>query len=228
MDVSQETAARGDGEFSWGRSLVVVLFGLMLVGFGVIFIIVGRKAIEQRSYDMQWHQSRGVFFGVGEIQGQSSNGVAHFLGADAVRTGAGFLLFGALLALWGAMIVRSAFRSRPKPATIERPHGAGLVLGIASFAMLLAAQVCFFPVWQIDGLVFWCVVVGVPAIAGFLMRARKSRWTGIPFLVLVVLAIVIPVPGFSLAIAMGIFGAVFCLAHLAFLFPDFCQEMAPS
>ena len=81
---------------------------------------------------------------------------------------------------------------------------------------------------HLDGLVFWCVVVGVPAIAGFLMRARKSRWTGIPFLVLVVLAIVIPVPGISLAIAMGIFGTVFCLAHLAFLFPDFCQEMAPS
>jgi len=225
MEVLPETAAVGRREFSRGRWLLVFFFAVTLVGFGAIFIMVGRHAIQQRSYDMPWQESRGAFISVTGILGQSSSGVAHFRGADAVRVGAGFVLWGALLVLWGAMIVRSVFqRSRPSEATFARPHGAGWVLGITSFAMLLEAQGCFFPVWQTDGLVFWCVVVGAPVIVGLLMRAGKSRWTGIPFMVLIFLALLLPAPGISLAIAMGIFGTLFCLAHLVFLFPGLFRE----
>lgn len=102
MEVSQETTTRGRTDLTWGRRSLLVFFGLMLVAFGVIFIMmIGRNAIEQRSYDMPWEESRGGFVGVGELERQSSSGVAHFRGADAVREGAGFALFGALLALWG-------------------------------------------------------------------------------------------------------------------------------
>jgi hypothetical protein len=221
MEVVQETANPGRREFSWGRSLLMFAFGLMLLGFGVIFIFGGRKAIEQRSYDMTWQESRGFFIGIGEMQDHSSSGVAHFRGAGAARVGAGFVLWGALLALWGAMVVRSVFRpSKIFASAPARPHGTALVVGVISFAMLLAVQVCFFPPWQVAGLVFWCVVVGMPVIAGLLVRAGKSKWTGIPFIGLVVLAIAVPVAGISFAIAMGVFGCFFCLAHLLFLFPE--------
>ena len=100
MEVVQETANRGRREFSWGRSLLMLAFGLMLLGFGVIFIFGGRKAIEQRSYDMTWQESRGFFIGIGEMQDDSSSGVAHFRGAGEARVGAGFVIWGALLALW--------------------------------------------------------------------------------------------------------------------------------
>lgn len=220
MDVSQETAARGRTEFSWGKSLLVLVFGVMLVAFGLIFIVAGRNTIDQKSYDMTWKESRGFFVGVGAIQGKSSSGVAHFRGSDAVRVGAGFVLFGALLALWGAMIIWSVFRpARPAAGISARPHGIGLVLGLVSFALLLAAQGCFFPVWQTSGLVFWCVVLGMPVIVGLLTRAGKTRWTGTPFVVLIMFALIVPTPGISFAIAIGIFGTVFCLAHLVFLFP---------
>ena len=202
--------------------MLLLVFGLMLVGFGVIFIFAGRKAIQQRSYDMTWQESRGVFFGIGAMRNHSSSGVAHFRGANAVRLGAGYVHWGVLLALWGALIIRCVFRPSKMAATAPaRPHGVALALGIVSFAILLGAQVCFFPPWQVAGLIFWAVVVGTPSIAGLLLRAGKGKWTGIPFLVLVILAIAIPVPGISFAIAMGVFGTVFCLAHVVFLFPEF-------
>jgi len=221
MEASQETTARSGRKFSWGRTLLVMVFGLMLVGFGTIFILVGRHAIEQRSYDMSWQESRGGFIGIGGMQGRTSSGVAHFRGMDAVRVGAGFVLWGALFALWGALIIVTVFRpSKMMASAPARPHGAALVLGIISFAMLLAVQVCFFPPWQIDGLVFWCVVVSMPVTAGLLLRAGKSKWTGTPFIVLVILVIAIPTPGISFALAMSAFGTVFCLGHLVFLFPE--------
>jgi hypothetical protein len=221
MEVPQETATRERRKFPWGRLWLVVVFGAMLVGFGVIFILAGHQAIEQRSYDTTWRESRGISIGIGELQGHSSSGVAHFRGADAVRIGIGYVAWGALLALWGVLIIKSAFRpSRMMATTPARPHGVALIVGITSFAMLLTAQMCFFPVWQIDGIVFWCVVVGMPVIVGLLLRTKKSKWTGIPFIVLVVLAIVIPRTGISLAIAMGVFGTFFCLAHVVFLFPE--------
>jgi len=221
MEVSQQTTTRGASKFSWGRLLLLLVFGLMLAGFGMVFVLAGRKAIEQQSYDMTWQETRGVFIGIGEMHGRSSSGVAQFRGPDAVHLGAGYVLWGLLLALWGALIIRTVFRpSKMMASAPARPHGMALVLGITSFAILLGAQVCFFPPWQLAGLVFWCVGVGMPSIAALFLHAGKSKWTGIPFLVLVILAIAIPVPGISFAIAMGVFGTVFCLAHVVFLFPE--------
>jgi len=58
-----------------------------------------------------------------------------------------------------------------------------------------------------------------------LKRAGKAKWTGLPFIALIVLVILVPAPpGISNAVAMGIFGTVFCLGHLIFLFPDFGSE----
>jgi len=226
VEVSIQTATGGARKFAWGRLLVLFVFGLMLAGFGVAFIFAGREALDQRSYDLTWRESRGVFIGVGEMQGHSSSGVAHFRGAKAVRLGAGYILWGALLALWGALIIRSGFRPSKMEATAPaRPHGIGLMLGILSCAMLLGAQVCFFPPWQIAGVVFWSVVVGMPVIIGLLLRAGKGKWTGIPFIALVILAIAIPVPGISFAIGVGVFGTVFSLAHLLFLFPELVSSL---
>ena len=221
MEVSPETAIRTGAKLSWGQSLLGVIFGLMLAGFGIVFITVGHNAIERRSYDMEWKESRGTFLSVGGIEDESSHGVKHFGGVSAVRVGAGFVLSGALFGLWGAMIIWSMFHPlRPASGNLNKPRGIGRMLGLVSFAMLLAAQGCFFPVWQTQGLVFWSVVVGMPVIIELLIWSGKTRWTGILFIVLIVLAILIPAPSISLALAMGIFGTMFCLAHLVFLFPN--------
>lgn len=53
MEVSQETAARGRTELTWGRRSLVVFFGLILVAFGVIFIMIGRNAIAAISWEPQ-------------------------------------------------------------------------------------------------------------------------------------------------------------------------------
>ncbi|HEX3798814.1 MAG TPA: hypothetical protein VH413_08945 [Verrucomicrobiae bacterium] len=223
MKVSQETIIKGRAKFSRGRSSFVVIFGVMLVVFGVILITIGHDVVGQRSYDMPWKASRSVFAGLGTIQ--STSGVAHFQSSNAVRMGVGFALFGALLALWGVIVLWDVFRpSRPEVEKTARPQGAGLVLGIASLIMLVAAQACFFPVWQTEGLVFWCIVVGMPVITGLFKRAGKTGWGGRLFIALVVLAVLIPAPRISFAVVTGIFGSLFCIAHLMFLFPDFCSE----
>jgi|GEM_PF-3665140 len=214
MDVSEETPRESLATAGWGARFLVLLLGAMLLGFGAIIAGVGVGAVSRQAYDLPWEASHGIFIGFGLMQAHSS-GVVHYRGFDAAWIGLGLVSFGLMLAIWGLAVLRRVFRKHPRPSQAETPHGIGFVGSVASLATLGVAALCFFPPWQLNGVVFWLVTLAYPVVwFGF-----HRRWPLFPILVGAV--IVMPFAGTAAAIALGLFGSLFLMMHLALLFPKY-------
>lgn len=226
MEVSGIAAAKAPVKISWGTRVVGVLFDLLLLGFGGVLVSVGATAISSKAFDLHWQATRMFSFGGGGAS-QSSSGVASYRGAAAIRMGIGFASGGAMLSLWGAGMAVAVFR-RPELKKANRPGQFGRALACVSLGALFVAMFCFFPVWQVNGLVFWTEVIAVPLIILRLNRLHRPRWAGRLFLGLILAAFLSDLvglgPGCPVAIVLGMFAMLFALGHVLYLYPDFGDQ----
>lgn len=221
MEVSGVAAARSQVKGLWRGRVVGVLFGLMLLGFGGALVLVGATAISDKSVDFRWTSRRMFSIGIAGVS-QATSGVASYRGAAAIRMGIGHASAGVMLGLWGAAMAVAVFRHSDKKKA-NKPGRFGRALACLSLGALLVAMFCFFPVWQLNGLLFWTEVIVVP-----LVIMRRSRWVGFLFPGLILTALLTDLvglgPGFPVAIILGIFTTLFVLGHVLYLFPDFADK----
>ncbi len=226
MEVPVVAAAKAHVKSSWRARVVGVLFGLLLLGFGGALVFLGATAISNEAFDLQWKATRMFSFGVAGVS-QSSSGVTSYRGAAAIRMGIGLASAGAMLSLWGAGMAVAAFR-RLELKKADRPGRFGRVLACLSLGALFVAMFCFFPVWQINSLIFWTEVIAVPLIVIRLYRLCRPRWIPRLFFGLILAVVLTDLvglgPGCPVAIILGIFAMIFALGHVVYLFPDFADK----
>lgn len=162
---SENEAAR----FRRQQRIALVVFGVFLLGLGVVLMLLGIGAIEDQSWTVTGEARRSV--ALGPIGARKHDHLAwSWAGRDAQRAGAGLACLGATVGMWAL----GCFASAVNPHPGERPG----VLAIGSATLYGLGIVLLVPPTGVahsaSALAFWlAVLVWSAAIA---LSVRRRAW----------------------------------------------------
>jgi hypothetical protein len=205
------------------RQLFIMRFilALVLCGLGIPLIVVGKRAVETRSYNFTW-ESHDASIQADQTRRTVTRGAVQLHGSDAVEHGVGLFATGVTFELWGILVLLGMAGRRPPDAQWRGVHSA---LAALSLAGVMAAMLAFFPPWHIP---WWpsCDALYVVLLFCIFLACLRDRkrvlyfsQRGFPALILVgILLGQLSVGVFAGTLAGMFFGFVLAL-HITVLVP---------
>lgn len=203
------------------RHPVIFLLILVLLLLGAAFLWAGHKALKSRHFESAWQQDSVIQLGPIGVGAQHESGVDTFDGADAVRIGLGWMLFGGMFVFWGVLALWAMIR--PKRWEIPRRLAAGMAA--ISLLLLAGSLLCLLPPWRLGtglGPVMWITMLLVAAIILCLSKDwLPKKWIKyiLPGLIVMTLAALLLTGGrWPWGIILALFAGMALAGHGAMLY----------
>jgi len=129
------------------RQLLILrlVLALVLGGLGVPLMVMGKRTVQDRSYNFAW-ESHGPSFTSDETSRSVTRGQVQLQGSEAVEHGVGLFATGVTFELWSVLVLLSMAGRQPPEA---RWRGIYSVAALLSLAGVTTATIAFFPPWHI-------------------------------------------------------------------------------
>lgn len=200
--------------------LVALLFAVLLALFACAFCWGGVRAIATQRQEMTWREIYGFTIGPIGLVGRGRQGVEIYRGADAVRSGVGFIASGVIFGVWAATVLCCGVIGRQ---TSGKPGMIGQLATALSLLCLLLLSVCFFPPWQLWAIWFWAELLVWAAFIVASARIPRVRdygpWLGIGTVATAMVLGMLAVPGAFVGLALALFAFMIGFAHVLYLSP---------
>lgn len=192
---------------------MVAVSGLILLGCAAATIVGGARAIETRSFVHRWKTSSPT------PGSQQQSGTIRLSGIEAVENGVGLVCFGAMLGLWGVLVLSvAASATEILPSQIRR--FLSILLPFLLLILQTASIVGVFPPWRLGQspfgsalyLTLLLIFLTCFLIWRRLLPAKAARWL-LPATVIGGFALSMFSPTAPAGVVIGFFAAIFYAAH---------------
>ena len=197
---------------------------VILVALGTALLLVGRKAIVERYFEMTWHGSSGMAVGPFGYS-RPQNGLMGLEDSEAMRFGLGLCTLGTMLCLWALGMVGSVFFP---PANPQKAGPFGRLITWLSFVCVVLAMLNFFPPWLARNIPFYAV--SLLLVYGGVASSRNSSSPNLKriFPVVIGIAVVAGWLGFTevvVEVVLAVFAMLIAGVHVLVLVPSLMTEL---